>query len=272
VSFAQVKNYFNLKKVTSNIWLDSTDSLIGTRILGLGKYRVSSYLNGIIEILLGLLLRRKFFCVTYISNRDKNLDRFLFQKSPKFVFPNTRLEIVTAVSSVSDVTTYFVGDISYNANRKAIKFIESQMRKIPLKSKNGITVVSNMRNNNREVLLRNGNTITYRLNVSYAQLYGANTIHIVPIWNAIGIKNKVVEPASLGIRVLAATPSFNGLIFQEHMTPVTKKSDFFPTLNQVLSQEHRVHDSSFSVIETDQTSEFVEFLSDNFKENKLRVR
>ena len=64
VSFAQLKNYFNLKKVTSNIWLDSTDSLIETRLLGLGLFRIFSYLNGMIEITLALLLKRKFLCVT----------------------------------------------------------------------------------------------------------------------------------------------------------------------------------------------------------------
>jgi hypothetical protein len=264
VSFAQIKNYFNLKKVTSNLWLDSTDSLIGTRILGLGRFRVSSYLNGIIEILLALLLGRNFFCVTYISKRDKNLDRFLFRKSPKFVFPNNRLERIKSDNPSSEVTIFFVGDISYNANRKAIKFIEKQMIKIPLKNKNGVTIVSNKRNNNRKISFRNGNTITYRQNLSTAELYGENTIHIVPIWNAVGIKNKIEQPASLGRRVVAGAPSFNGLIFHEHMTPVIQKSDFFPTLNKILCQDFRAYDLSPSVIETDQSFELVEFLHSYF--------
>jgi hypothetical protein len=272
VSFAQIKNYFKLKKVTSNIWLDSTDSLIGTRLLGLGRYRIFSHLNGLIEMTLALVLARNFLCVTYISRRDKSLDRSLFRKVPKYVFPNNRLERIKSDNPSSEVTIYFVGDISYNANRKAIKFIEKQMSKTSLKNKNGVTVVSNKRNNNRKKTFRNGNSITYRQNLSIPELYGANTIHIVPIWNAVGIKNKIVEPASLGLRVVAGAPSFNGLIFCEHMTPVIQKSDFFPTLNEILGQDFQARDSGPSIIETDQSFELVEFLQSYFKENDLTIR
>jgi hypothetical protein len=265
VSFSQIKSFFFLRKLASNIWLDSTDSLIGTRLLGLGRYRIFSYVNGLLEILLAILLRRQFLCVTYISKRDMKFDRFLFRNTPKFIFPNNKIERPRPDYSSKEVAIYFVGDISYNANRNAIKFIETQMSKVLLQSKGGVTVVSNMENNNRKVFLPNGNLITYEQDVPAARLYGENTIHIVPIWNAVGIKNKVLEPASLGLRVLAASPSFNGLILYDHMIPVLRKSEFIPKLNTLLTQDIQARDITHSIIETDQTFEFVKFLHNFFK-------
>ena len=136
------------------------------------------------------------------------------------------------------------------------------MNKTPLECKNGITIVSNKKINNRRKFFHNRNVITYRQNVSAAELYGENTIHIVPIWNAVGIKNKVVEPASLGLRVLAASPSFNGLICYNHMKSVSKKSDFFPALNITLRENFENQKKNLQIIEFDQTSKLMQFLSD----------
>lgn len=269
VSFAQLRNYFNLKSVTSNIWLDSTDSLIKTRLLGLGRFRIFSYFLGMLEIFLALVLEKKFLCVTYISEKDMKFDSLLFRDSQKFIFPNSSINRMVSKNSSSDIQIYFVGDISYNANRKAIKFIEKSMKRTPLRCKNGITIVSNRTNCLKQKFFRNGNKLVYRQDIATDELYMENTIHIIPIWNSVGIKNKVVEPASIGLRVLAGTPSFNGLIFHQHMIPVKKKSDFFPTLNKLLDEKFRLQHLNYSVVETDQTSEMIDFLKRNFK-NDLR--
>ena len=261
VSFAQLPGYFKLKAISSQIWLDSTDTLLGTRLLGLGRFKFFSYLKGVFEVLLALLLQDKFLCVTYISKRDMRIDRALFRKTPKYIFPNSRIKQDSQSTSFDKTKIYFVGDISYNANRKAIKFIESQLKRTRLVNGNEIVIVSNMGNNDRQFTYQNGNKLIYQSDVPSNELYAKNSVHIVPIWNAVGIKNKIVEPASLGLRVLAAAPSFNGLILYDHMIPVIKKSDFFPCLNKMLGEDMRAHESRVSTIETDQTLELIEFLS-----------
>lgn len=261
VSFAQLPGYFKLKTISSHVWLDATDTLLGTRLLGLGRIKLFSFLKGVFEVLLTVVLQNKFLCVTYISKRDMRIDRALFRNTPKFVFPNSKIRLNDRSPSFDKNKIYFVGDISYNANRKAIRFIEKQLSRTRLVNGNEVIIVSNMGDNNRQYIYDNGNKLTYLSEVPSNELYAKNSVHIVPIWNAVGIKNKIVEPASLGLRVLAAAPSFNGLILHNHMIPVTKKSEFFSTLNKILSEDLGTQESMVSIIEEDQTLRLIEFLS-----------
>ena len=120
-SSTQLMNYFRISKLSSNFWFDCTDSIFRTRILGLGRTRILSYAKGFFETGIALLLSRKFFCVTYISEQDLFSDRFLFRSVSKFVFPNLIPELPSFSLANNSLEIYFVGDFSYNANRKAIK-------------------------------------------------------------------------------------------------------------------------------------------------------
>jgi hypothetical protein len=252
--------YSRIKKYSPYIWFDCTDSIIKMRLLGLGRNRVLSQIKGFFEICLTFLLRRKFLCITYISKQDMFWDKFIFRAIPKFVFGNNVIDVSPMQSANEALEIYFVGDTTYNANRKAIKFIEKRLSKFKTNRKLSVTIVSQKFPNDVEIFLRNGHKIRYQRNVLAEKLYRENAIHISPIWNSLGIKNKVYEPAYLGLKVFGAAASFNGLIMKENMRSTNSRSDFFPQLIKFIDEPKIPLTHRESILQFDETQKFSEFL------------
>jgi hypothetical protein len=256
----QLINYFRIAKLSSNFWFDCTDSIFRMRFLGLGRIWAFSHLKGFFEIGLAILLSRKFYCVTYISKLDLFSDRVLFQKASKLVFPNSVPNLPSSPLTSDQQEIYFVGDFSYNANRRAFKFIEKSVRELNTKEKCIFVLVSDRFTKDKVVITKRGQTILYRSHVPIERLYNKNAVHISPIWNNVGIKNKVFEPASFGVRTFGSKPSFNGLIMKNHMRSVENKKDFFPGLIDFIVEVHGGAILKQNVIELDQTTKIIGFL------------
>ena len=121
-----------------------------------------------------------------------------------------------------------------------------------------------------DVITKSGQRILYRCHVPIERLYNKNAVHISPIWNNVGIKNKVFEPASFGVRTFGSTPSFNGLIMRKHMRSVEHKKDFFSGLVDFIAEVQGEFISKKSIVKLDQTTEIVGFLESlTFRKQKL---
>jgi hypothetical protein len=262
VSFSQIFCYFKIRSKCSILWLDSTDSLFRTRSLGLGSNCILSRLKGLLEMVLSLTLRNRFFLVTYISELDMTSDRLLFKNSRKFVVPNETMDnMLKSIEQSRQV--FFVGDYTYNANRKAIKFLEKSLAKDVLHQNFELVIVSNRFPIEKIKSFKNGNRIKYSSFVSAEILYAAGTVHLAPIWNSVGIKNKIVEPASLGLKVFGGLPAFNGLFMLENMRANSIKRNFILELNAFLEEELSGETSVKNLFLRDETSKVIEVLSES---------
>jgi hypothetical protein len=261
VSFANLYAIQLLKRNCKKIWLDSTDSILHTRLLGLGKNKLGSYIKGPVEVFLAFVAKRNIDVITYISSLDQSWDRFLFPGINSYVIPNAPLRSQDKSPSSYRREIFFVGDTSYNANRKAIKFILRNGNQIITAKGIDLFIVTGSQFHDKKIVeFDNGTKIHFVHSLSISRLYHPEAIHIVPIWNGVGIKNKVTEPASLGVTVLAGDKSFNGLHVYSHMIPIKRKSDFFPKLNQLLSTGSIETCHDFDVILKDETNQFFRYL------------
>jgi hypothetical protein len=259
VSFANLHSIRRIKKFCKFIWLDSTDSIFHTRLLGLGRTKLTSYMKGLVEIASALIWRKNISLVTYISDLERAWDKPLFSTSKSFIIPNLANKLESPSKHPREI--FFVGDTNYNANRKAIKYILRNVNQIKSKNNLDIFIVTGAQSLRKEApILHNEVKLHYVHALPMKRMYHQNAIHIVPIWNRVGIKNKVSEPASLGVAVLGANSAFNGLRIFPHMVTIKKRSDFFKSLNNILSQDSKNSLQSFDVILKDETIELISHL------------
>jgi hypothetical protein len=261
VSFANIRNTNALNKVCKYLWLDSVDSVLHTRLLGLGSNRMKSFTKGFFDLKSVIMSESKFVFVTYITELDRHWDRYFFKESEKKIIPNRTVILPEREVQKKPEEFYFVGDLNYNANRKALKFLLRNLANLPTEFCRDLHVVCGTRKISISKLeLKNGINVFFEKNLKIEDMYHENAIHLSPIWNSVGMKNKVLEPASLGLRVIGGSPSFNGLKIATNMTTVDKKADFIPLLiNMMLVNSPRVA-HQFSIIEADESSETIEFL------------
>jgi hypothetical protein len=268
VSFTNLFAVHKLSKCSKFIWLDSVDSIVHTRLLGLGRYRVSAYLKGVKEIILAILLSSKINLVTYISERDRNWDRLLFKKVLKLVFPNNRLIFQDDLEVLAQ-EILFIGDTNYNSNRKAISKICQIAKKLDKVRATRFTIVTGTNTSSRRTKhFRNGSILEFTNSKTLEQIYHQNAIHLIPIWNSVGIKNKVVEPASIGIPVIAGNDSFNGLNMYGHMHSVRNTNEMVETLHKVLNGSGPTHKKNFDLIQIDESILILDQLT--LRKNKLK--
>jgi hypothetical protein len=268
VSFTNLFAVHKLSKCSNFIWLDSVDSIAHTRLLGLGRYRISSYLKGAKEIILAIFISSKINLVTYISKRDRNWDLLLFKKVPKLIFPNNRI-IFEDDFEDNALEVFFIGDTKYNSNRKAISKICKIAKKLDKVRATKFTIVTGTNTSSRRTKhFRNGSKLEFAHSRALEKIYHQNAIHLVPIWNSVGIKNKVVEPASIGIPVIAGKGSFNGLKMYSHMHSVRNTNDMVETLHKVLSGPGPTHKRNFDLIQIDDSSLILDRLT--LRKNKLK--
>jgi hypothetical protein len=253
VSFVNIRAIKNLSKVSKLVWFDSIDSILHTRILGLGRNQIISYLKGFLETFIALKFGNKVNCVTYISENDKMWDRFLFKKAKKFVIPN-RQNYPEIEDSNYPEEVFFVGDLNYNANRKALKKFLKIAHDIDSKLKTKFVVVTgSTKSKHLDMTLPFGGEVVFLHSVPIQRIYHAKSIHVVPIWNSVGIKNKVVEPASQGLPVIAGSGSFNGLNMLPNMVSVADSTELKNNLLALLRDPKPIKLGLHEVVDKNET-------------------
>ncbi len=263
ISFSNLKVAKRITTLCDKLWLDSTDSIIHTRLLGLGRFRFTSYLLGLREFYFSMRLRNSFEIITYISSLDRYWDRILFRHSTKLVIPNLPIAISSVVLNTFPREIFFVGDINYNANRKAIRFIFRCLKSLNRELNANLYIVTGT-SKYKKLLTWKGipTSIHFLDNINAERMYHSNAIHIAPIWNSVGIKNKVSEPASLGIKVIGGVGSFNGLVTFPHMISVKSKREFLKVLIYHCKLEETVTIARLNVVKLDETERLIRLLAE----------
>lgn len=261
VSFSNLKHGAKVRNLCKYWWLDSTDSIFHTRILGLGKNHFLSIAKGIFEITLALKLANDFSIVSYITSSEKKFDNLLFKKTTKFVVPNNPAVFTEFSKMQPKKTLYFISDLNYNANRKALKFLIRELAKIPDHLKCEVDFsVGKYAHNLKPMILSNGLQINFKENIPSEEMYRVGAIHLSPIWNSVGMKNKVLEPSALGVVIIGGTPSFSGLIKYPHMHLVDKKKDFLFKLVELLNSDLPEKLKLFDPVIDDETSNLKNYI------------
>jgi hypothetical protein len=222
------------------IWLDVCDTWMGSRFgsaMGL-----SARLKGIAEIFLILYMHIRFrhrFFVTYISNEDRRIDRFLFRRQEKFVLPNDIEQV--KVGKSNDVGFVFSGDASFYPNRLAIKNLTNALKKA-----NWVNPKIAIYGRGWEEIA-DPNYFKISLFVPTHQLYRQSQIYLVPTRSGFGIKNKLVIPMSLGLRVICLKGNTVGLHSHPHVTILEKIEDFPESMKSHLGQRFKFREEHFPV-------------------------
>ncbi len=211
---------FNSNKIKF-IWLDVCDTWIGSRFgRGMGmSSRLKSFPEMFLVLLVYLKYRRRLL-VTYISEHDMRIDRYLFRKQKKFILPNDIEKVQITRSNVTDFI--FSGDSYFYPNRLAIKNLTKELKKANWKLPK-IEIYGQGWEN-----IVNRNYFKIMPFTSSTQLYRENCVYLVPTEGGYGIKNKLVIPMSLGLRVICLRSNMVGLYHHPNIT-VLKKIEEFPS-------------------------------------------
>ena len=257
VSFVNIRSILHLKKVSKIVWLDSIDSIFHTRLLGLGRSRIIALVKGLLEIILAFYIGHKIDYVTYISEKDRRWDRYIFKQARKYVIPNKQITLKFMASEYPR-EIFFVGDLTYNANRKALKRFIKIAFAVGAKTKANFIVVTGLKKSKYlNVILPNGGEIKFMDSLPIERIYHSKSIHLIPIWNSVGIKNKVFEPSSLGLPVFAGIGAFNGLRIFPHMISGSNSSELTKHLVSYLRFDEPLQPNLYNVIEKNETTDLV---------------
>lgn len=268
VSFVNIRSIPHLKKVSKIVWLDSVDSIFHTRLLGLGRSRIIALIKGLLEIIFAFYIGRKVNYVTYISEKDRRWDRHIFKNASKYVIPNKQITL-KRMESEHPREIFFVGDLAYNANRRALKRFLKIACAVGAKTKaNFIVVTGSTKSKNVNITLSNGGEIKFMDSLPIERIYHSKSIHLVPIWNSVGIKNKVFEPSSLGLPVFAGIGAFNGLRIFPHMISASNSSELTKHLVNYLSVDDPFQPNMFNVIEKNEVAELMISLGNSLDKMK----
>jgi len=239
---------------SDRILLDLCDSWLG-RSFGknIGCY---SRTKGIIEslYLMAIYLRfRKKLILTYISEEDKNNDRFIFPKSDRYVIPN--LSVNFHISKSYQKRFVFMGDSNYYPNRLAIRDLTKALREAKWSLP--------------KILLFGGGWDTianprfYECMpfVSDTELYKHGQIHLVPTRPGYGIKNKLVIPMSLGLQVIATHSACRELNISPNVIIVDKVEDFPNQMLQMYRTDYSTLEIHSNPFVNDEKDKLISFLA-----------
>jgi hypothetical protein len=175
-----------IRKLEANcIILDLCVSWVGSRF---GRYAgIRNRIKGVIEsfILLVIYMRfRKRLVITYISSRDRETDRLLFRRRPKYVFPNDLIEILPKRSV--EKSFVFVGDPKFRPNRLAIKDLTAAL----IRARWEAPKIKVFGGGWSKIV--DGRFFECMPLLSDENLYRTGDIHLIPTRRGFGIKNKLV--------------------------------------------------------------------------------
>lgn len=211
----------------SRVWMDFCDSWVYSRFSWTTGPRL--VLIGLVDLFFVISKRRHFedCLITYISLYDMEKDRRLLKFLRVF-----RVEILGNAQKSTKISSgysgerrlVFVGDGKYFPNLLAVLelsllIMPRLVKKIPHK---------------KIYLLGGGwaNWISYLPNLSFvgftneSLMYTEIDVHLAPLRQRAGVKNKVAIPLSLGIPVVAYRQALNGIGSSDNLFVANSVRDF----------------------------------------------
>lgn len=167
-----------------------------------------------------------FDLITFISHRDKQAEGFFCKKqknSNVFIVPNKLRELCLSISK--NRRYVFVGDLDYKPNLKAVDLLFHASKKLNLEYPIEIIGQSSTNHSYRGLVMRRY--------VQDSDLYRSSDIHISPIFEGSGIKNKVIEPLSLGLSVLTTPEGSVGIRQSQNLKIFNSKAELSVLLKKL---------------------------------------
>lgn len=231
ISLQKFRLVRKFRKKDSKIWIDLCDSWIYSRFSLTTGPRL--FFIGLFEILV-LLSNRKTLSdslVTYISQLDLQMDRSLLDllsiKQTRILRNDLHISQFRLNPSTKK-RLVFLGDGNYFPNVLAV--LELSLRYGPLLKKYRITEPIQVFGGNWSKWLELLPNICINRYVNEDDLYSFGDIHLAPMRQKAGIKNKIEIPRSLGLPVVAYTQSLNGITKSDNLYPCASKLDFLLSL------------------------------------------
>jgi hypothetical protein len=248
-------NFFRYKG--KDIWIDFTDTVLGTFGYQIRMHYPFRKIGSSLRALITVLALRKVKVISYISPRDLRRDlRLLVKKTDAFyVFPNQPVHFTFSQSQESRFI--FMGTLKYLPNSRGL-----------------FTLLDFLIQNNHEHLVRKIHVfgeVSPPVRSQYPNVhwhgyndYLANQqdVHIAPILEGAGIKNKVANPIFNGLRVITTIEGANGLIPQENLNICTSLEEFTAAMLNADKTEFDVQQLKNLEFEKDQRNELLRFLRD----------
>ena len=248
-------NFFRYKE--KNIWIDCTDTVLGT--LGYQVRMLYPFRNigSSLRALISVLALRKVKVISYISARDLLRDlRLLVKKTEAlYVFPNQPVHF--SFSQSQESRFIFMGTLKYLPNSRGL-----------------FTLLDFLIKNNHEHIMRKIHVFgevspLVRSQYPHVQWHGYNDylanqqdVHIAPILEGAGIKNKVTNPIFNGLQVITTIEGANGLIPQENLNICTSLEEFVAAMLTADKTEFNLQQCKNLKFEKDQRNELLTFLRD----------
>jgi hypothetical protein len=251
VSFASAKSLCKAKAESKFLWFDPTDSWKTSRLSRIRKGEFKQF-AGLIRDIFYLQKKIKVDLITFISRRDLNRE-FQFVKATAMqalIVPNKLEEFQMTKSFYRRIL--FVGDGKYGPNRQAEFFLSRVADHLPQGMR--IQVIGAGYKNRYPKL-------DYLGEVSNEDLYHSDDIHIAPIFSGAGIKNKVLEPLSLGLNVITSIEGASGLVRSQNLFICKKPSEFAWSIIEIMNSEMKQEPVSDSIFLDDNTLEVFELLN-----------
>lgn len=240
------------RKHTKLLWFDPYDSWTLNR-LSRFKHGESRQLAALSIDFFWVKIAPRFDIITFISRRDMNVEsQFVEQNhgSLSFVLPNKLRILKLNANQMKRIV--FIGDLEYPPNEKAVKFLCRAKRELEIELP--IEIIGK-----RNVDLR-CEDLLFKGYVPDDALYQQNDIHIVPIFEGSGIKNKVVEPLSLNLPVLTTSEGAVGIKRLENLYLFNEVSDLPKFLGLNLPAPPLDQVQKFDIYLDDQTQKVIDVI------------
>jgi len=223
-----------IKSTKSKIWLDLCDSWIYSRFSMSTGPRL--FLIGLFECLTLIINRRDVssFLVTYISTLDFELDktllRFLNIKNVRILTNNWGARKIRLNTSTSK-RLVFLGNGNYFPNLLAV--MELALVIGPALKRNKFMEPFQIFGSNWPKWIDFLPNIQLRGFKFEEDLYFTQDIHLAPLRQKAGIKNKIMIPLNLGLPVVAYLQSTNGISDVPNLYSCKSQQDFSFTLLEI---------------------------------------
>lgn len=216
--------YLLIARLNSRIlWYDAMDSWRVTRKTLKSEQRVREFVKYIRDWMFSKLVNISDF-VTYCSRQDANNDYPNLRK-PLFILP-PRVRVNGNINELPDYGKrwVFVGTSDYIPNRLAIDFLKHCQAQGAFEDLPLYVYGANTEKNEKI------HNVYFCGSRDEIEIYGRNDIHLAPIWSGAGIKYKVVNPISKGLRVLTSPEGANG-ISSKNLIVADNQWEFLNLLN-----------------------------------------
>jgi hypothetical protein len=224
---------FKLAATNTKVWIDFCDSWVYQRFSWTTGPRL--FFVGLVEIIFILWNRNRFksILVTYISNVDLIMDKFLH----RFIGVNRPLVLENCwetpqfeISKKSEKRLVFIGDGGYFPN--VLAALELSLLIAPRISKVKEMRTVHIYGYGWPRWISNFPNLRFHGYQDAKLLYLSGDIHLAPLRQRSGVKNKIVMPLTLGLPVIAYKRSLNGVPKSPSLFSADSISEFVALASQ----------------------------------------